>query len=71
MNTRNMEKPSKTSYVSLDMKKSIQGGKKAFECSDCGKAFTSKGHLVAHQKIHSGERPFVCSDCGKAFMHKA
>ncbi|XP_053567261.1 gastrula zinc finger protein XlCGF8.2DB isoform X1 [Bombina bombina] len=39
-------------------------------CSDCGKCFLKKSHLLKHLKIHRGENPFSCPICGKFFNHK-
>uniref|UniRef100_A0A3B3E1K2 C2H2-type domain-containing protein n=1 Tax=Oryzias melastigma TaxID=30732 RepID=A0A3B3E1K2_ORYME len=39
---------------------------KPFPCSTCGRSFTQKHSLQAHQRVHSGERPFVCSVCSKS-----
>ncbi|GBN23718.1 hypothetical protein AVEN_88851-1, partial [Araneus ventricosus] len=31
-----------------------------FICSECGKSFKWKGHLVVHYRTHTGEKPFPC-----------
>ncbi|XP_073538286.1 uncharacterized protein [Phyllobates terribilis] len=46
-------------------------GKKRYLCSECGKCFNQKSHLVTHQKIHTGEKPFLCPECGKCFVGKS
>ncbi|XP_062848604.1 zinc finger protein with KRAB and SCAN domains 1-like [Trichomycterus rosablanca] len=43
---------------------------KTFHCSDCGKGFKKKGHLLQHSVIHSGARPFACSTCSRAFNRR-
>ncbi|XP_051543825.1 zinc finger protein 567-like isoform X2 [Myxocyprinus asiaticus] len=42
-----------------------------FLCT-CGKGFTYRGALLAHQRIHiqSEDRPFRCMDCGKGFLYR-
>ena len=32
-------------------------------CSQCGRAFVEKSHLVRHEKIHLDEKPFKCEFC--------
>ncbi|XP_028836934.1 zinc finger protein 865 [Denticeps clupeoides] len=43
---------------------------KSFHCSDCGKGFKKKGHLLQHGVIHSGARPFACTICSRAFNRR-
>uniref|UniRef100_A0A8C2HMX2 C2H2-type domain-containing protein n=1 Tax=Cyprinus carpio TaxID=7962 RepID=A0A8C2HMX2_CYPCA len=38
---------------------------KTFHCSECGKGFKKKGHLLQHGVIHSGARPYACSTCSR------
>uniref|UniRef100_A0A452URZ2 Uncharacterized protein n=1 Tax=Ursus maritimus TaxID=29073 RepID=A0A452URZ2_URSMA len=43
-------------------------GRKDYKCSECGKAFSTKGKCDRHQAIHSGEKPYKCNGCGKSFV---
>ncbi|KAG7270127.1 hypothetical protein CRUP_027197 [Coryphaenoides rupestris] len=43
---------------------------KIFSCSDCGKGFKKKGHLLQHGVIHSSARPYGCSTCSRAFNRR-
>uniref|UniRef100_A0A915KTA5 C2H2-type domain-containing protein n=1 Tax=Romanomermis culicivorax TaxID=13658 RepID=A0A915KTA5_ROMCU len=42
-----------------------------FNCSVCGKSFTSRMKLSRHEVMHSasGQKPFSCTYCGKTFAH--
>ncbi|XP_044144891.1 zinc finger protein 41-like [Bufo gargarizans] len=43
----------------------------SYICSHCGKSFTNKAYLLAHQRNHKGEKPYICSECGKCFIYKS
>ncbi|XP_073398447.1 uncharacterized protein [Dendrobates tinctorius] len=51
--------------------RSEKNEKNRFSCSNCGKYFNQKSHLVTHQITHTGEKPFSCSECGKCFNQKS
>ena len=62
LNTKNNKQPLS------DM--TCKTGKKAFNCSECGKRFSQKSKLTEHMRIHTGEKPFICSECGKRFTRE-
>nr|XP_008104165.1 PREDICTED: zinc finger protein 660 [Anolis carolinensis] len=44
---------------------------KLFQCSGCGKQFSSYGCVVSHQKNHKGEKPYKCRECDQSFRLKS
>jgi uncharacterized Zn-finger protein len=41
-----------------------KGNKRRYECSTCGKTFTTSGHVARHNRIHTGEKNFQCPEPG-------
>ncbi|XP_060244676.1 zinc finger protein 641 isoform X1 [Meriones unguiculatus] len=39
-------------------------------CTECGKSFGRRHHLVRHWLTHTGEKPFHCPRCEKSFGRK-
>ncbi|KAI8906893.1 hypothetical protein EDD86DRAFT_57334 [Gorgonomyces haynaldii] len=43
-------------------------GLKPYKCKECDSRFTSKVHLVTHERtVHSDEKPFSCPKCATSF----
>lgn len=54
----------------------LQTGAKPYQCSECGKFFACKDHLLNHSSFHSEPKKsdgcenaeFVCQKCGKTYQ---
>uniref|UniRef100_A0A2K6NDQ4 C2H2-type domain-containing protein n=1 Tax=Rhinopithecus roxellana TaxID=61622 RepID=A0A2K6NDQ4_RHIRO len=40
---------------------------KPHKCDDCGKAFTSRSHIIRRQRMHTGQKSYKCHQCAKVF----
>lgn len=54
--------------ASLDIGR-VHTREKSYKCNDCGKVFSYRSNLIAHQRIHTGEKPYACNECGKGFTY--
>ncbi|CAH1973151.1 unnamed protein product [Acanthoscelides obtectus] len=39
-----------------------------YDCRYCGKAFSQKQNMEAHERTHNGETRYLCQQCGKTFV---
>ncbi|XP_026502062.1 zinc finger protein 774-like, partial [Terrapene carolina triunguis] len=49
----------------------ILKGERKNICSQCGKIFPLRSHLIIHERIHTGERPYECCECRKTFTRRS
>ncbi|XP_047647570.1 zinc finger protein 530-like [Phacochoerus africanus] len=49
----------------------IHIGKRPYGCSECGKFFSRKTHLIRHWRVHTGAKPYECGECWRSFSQKS
>jgi len=50
--------------TSRDNSAQYKPSKRRYECTTCGKTFTTSGHVARHNRIHTGEKNFQCPEPG-------
>jgi hypothetical protein len=67
------ESPPAKPRVRAKIVRKLDDGTGAHACKHpgCGKTFTKKFNLSAHQRLHNNEQPFQCRKCQKTFRWKS
>ncbi|ELK27559.1 Zinc finger and SCAN domain-containing protein 4 [Myotis davidii] len=49
----------------------IHAEEKPFRCGRCGRAFSHRTNLRAHERIHPGAKPYACAQCGRTYRQSS
>lgn len=53
---------------SANKQKDPPAEQRQYQCSFCGKQFSTKGQVTIHERLHTGKKPYECSECDQAFV---
>ncbi|KAI1903139.1 hypothetical protein AGOR_G00024130 [Albula goreensis] len=64
----------KQTQIGKEQAQQMASKNKSYNCTHCGRTFTTLTNFIVHQQIHRGEgkeeRPYCCSQCGKRFYRE-
>ncbi|KAK3511234.1 hypothetical protein QTP70_033621, partial [Hemibagrus guttatus] len=51
-----------------NIRKVLRPAQRQYQCSFCGKRFSTKVHVTIHERLHMGKKPYECLECEQAFV---